>query len=130
MSAASAARPRSGSSILIVDDDPQIRRKFRMLLEKAGHSVTEAGNGRQAWRILEDQIFDLLVLDLSMPEMDGFELMSAAHLRFPQAKILIVSGYLNRTLLKIAGRLGATATLNKKHAPERLRSTVRRLLER
>lgn len=60
--------------ILIVDDEPHIRRILRFLLEQKGYRVEEAGNGRQALEIIRlADPPDLVLLDLMMPEMDGFE---------------------------------------------------------
>lgn len=59
-------------NILVVEDNPINQLIATRLLEKAGHSVRLADNGRVALEILRDQGFDLVLMDLSMPEMDGF----------------------------------------------------------
>ncbi|HSH27371.1 MAG TPA: response regulator [Wenzhouxiangella sp.] len=63
-----AHRPRR---ILLVEDNPVNARATRTVLEKRGHQVVTAENGRQALRILADQCFDLILMDIVMPEMDG-----------------------------------------------------------
>ena len=59
--------------ILIVDDDNAVRMTFRLLLEGAGHNVVVASDGRHGLDLLNAEAFDLLILDIFMPGMDGFE---------------------------------------------------------
>lgn len=63
----------SGRHILVVDDDPDIRGLVRELLDRRGFDVTEAGDGQEALRVLFDQRPDLVVLDVSMPGLDGWK---------------------------------------------------------
>ncbi|HVW18049.1 MAG TPA: response regulator transcription factor [Solirubrobacteraceae bacterium] len=62
----------NGARILVVDDDPDIRGLLRELLERAGAAVSEAGDGREALRMLYDARPELIVLDIAMPELDGW----------------------------------------------------------
>lgn len=59
--------------ILLVEDNPINQRVAARLLEKAGHRVTIAGNGREALSYVDTRAFDLVLMDVSMPEMDGLE---------------------------------------------------------
>jgi DNA-binding response OmpR family regulator len=61
-----------GASVLVVDDDVDVRALVSELLARAGYSVSQAPNGREALRLLYDQRPDLIVLDVSMPELDGW----------------------------------------------------------
>jgi len=74
---AGAAVCYSGSvksaEVLVVEDEDDVRRLVRVLLERAGHSVVEAANGLEALRRLEDDAPDLVVLDVAMPELDGWQ---------------------------------------------------------
>jgi len=63
----------SAHRILVVDDDPEVRSLVRTLLERAGATVREAGDGREALRIFFDARPDLVILDVEMPELDGWE---------------------------------------------------------
>lgn len=114
--------------ILVVDDDPQILKLFDRLLEKRGYSVRLLSSGADVIRTLRKDAFDLLVMDLSMPEPDGFELLKKIRKDMPGLRMLIVSGYLNGVLLQAASLLGAAATLEKNQAPALLVETVERLL--
>jgi CheY-like chemotaxis protein len=66
-----------GDGVLIVEDDPSTRDMLRRTLERAGWTVTEAENGRVALARLAERRPRLVLLDLMMPEMDGFELLEA-----------------------------------------------------
>lgn len=59
--------------ILVIDDEPALRRTLRSILEKAGHTVTEAGDGKQAIAVFAANPADLVLTDIIMPERDGIE---------------------------------------------------------
>jgi two-component system KDP operon response regulator KdpE len=65
--------PPTDKLILIVDDEPRMVRFVRMNLELEGYRVTEAGNGIETLEKVRDELPDLVLLDVMMPEMDGFE---------------------------------------------------------
>src|SRR5437870_6707638 len=62
-----------GTRVLVVDDDPDIRSLLRVLLERAGHQVVDAPDGKAALREVFDRRPDLVVLDVTMPELDGWK---------------------------------------------------------
>jgi CheY-like chemotaxis protein len=100
-------------SILVVDDDPDARCSFRRTLEEAGYLVVEAANGREAWKAVVDRFFDLVVLDISMPEQDGIEVICSIRAELPHVKVLAVSEFLGGAFLQAVKHLGATACLHK-----------------
>jgi len=69
--------PAAGRRILVVEDNPVNQVLARRLLAKRGHAVTTAGNGQEALLALEGQVFDLILMDVQMPIMDGFEATGA-----------------------------------------------------
>ncbi len=104
--------------ILIVDDESAVRVTIRLLLERAGHSVVTAGDGRDGFAIFAAEAFDLLLLDIFMPGMDGLETMRRVRQQRPLTPIIIISGNLARTdstsgpdFLTMATRLGAVRSL-------------------
>ena len=108
------------NSILIVDDDPQIRTLCKITLEGHGYYVREASNGKQALAAVQETSFDLIVLDLCMPDMDGLEFLKAVRVTLPQLKTVVISGFMGGTMLPAAKLLGGTATLAKPFSPDSL----------
>jgi CheY-like chemotaxis protein len=80
-------------SILVVDDDPAVRQLMRRILEKEGHTVIEAENGRRGLERLAKGIPSLILLDLMMPEMDGFEFLTRfrANPRFSETPVIVLT---------------------------------------
>jgi adenylate cyclase len=70
-----AEQNRDGGSVLVVDDDAVNRKMLTTLLEREGHRVTTAEDGRQALEALRDGAFDVVLLDIVMPEMDGYQVL-------------------------------------------------------
>jgi DNA-binding response OmpR family regulator len=78
-------------TILIVDDDPQIRAMCTTTLEESGYSVREASNGKKALAEIKKAACDLIVLDLSMPDVDGFEFLKAVRVEEPTLKVIAIA---------------------------------------
>jgi DNA-binding response OmpR family regulator len=78
---------------LIVDDESTIRLTLGALLKRAGYEVTSAENGHEAVALLEQQHFDLMLVDLKMPEMDGMQVVAAARQRQSDLAIIVLTGH-------------------------------------
>src|SRR5690349_5523773 len=83
---------RSKRQILVVDDDPAVRETISMLLVAAGYDVVVAEDGFAALSQLRKTLPHVIVSDLEMPRMTGFELLSVVRRRFPQILTLAMSG--------------------------------------
>jgi DNA-binding response OmpR family regulator len=79
--------------ILLVDDEASIRLTLGALLQRAGYTVTQAEHGEAAVALLEQHAFDLLLVDLKMPGMDGMQVVAAARQRQPDLAILVLTGH-------------------------------------
>jgi two-component system cell cycle response regulator CpdR len=79
--------------ILLAEDDESMRRFLAKALQNAGHDVESFGNGTDAHRKLKDDIFDILLTDIVMPEMDGIELARRAAELDPTLKIMFITGF-------------------------------------
>ena len=86
--------------ILLIEDDDPLRSVVREILAARGHAVTEAANGREALTLQAAGAFDLLILDIVMPEQDGLEVLQALRARGAGVKTIVTTG---------GGRIGATA---------------------
>ncbi|WP_119943444.1 response regulator [Neorhizobium sp. NCHU2750] len=79
--------------ILITEDEESLRRFVARALRLDGHETFEAGDGAEGLERLDEGSYDLLLSDIRMPVMDGIELAHQASARFPEMKILLMTGY-------------------------------------
>jgi DNA-binding response OmpR family regulator len=96
--------------ILVVDDDPGIRRFLEKLLQRRNHTVRCAENGRIAVAVCDDFQPEVLITDIMMPEKDGLETIMEFRNLFPRAKIIAISGdswYHTVNYLTVARQFGA-----------------------
>ena len=98
--------------ILIIDDDVNTRNPVRIRLKEDGHEVKEAENGSEGVAICRECLPDLVICDIMMPEMDGFETIRSLKKESPHLPILIISGSLP-AYLEMAPDLGADFILAK-----------------
>jgi len=124
------------AKILVIDDDSAVLATIRLLLERAGHSVVVAKDGRKGLAIFEAGDFDLLFLDIFMPGMDGLETMRLVHQQRPQTPVIVISGRplpsdssSGPDFLTMAIRLGAVSGLQKPFKPAALLAAVAGCLE-
>src|SRR5262249_25132536 len=79
--------------ILLVDDEASIRLTLGAMLQRAGYEVTSAENGAEAVAMLEQKPFDLLLVDLKMPGIDGMQVVEAARKRQADLAIIVLTGH-------------------------------------
>lgn len=122
--------------ILVVDDELAVQETIRLVLERAGHSVVTASDGRNCIALCQGGDFDLLFLDIFMPGMDGFETMRLVRERQPQLPIVVISGRpvawapeQTPDFLTMATKLGAVSSLQKPFRPADLLAAVARGLD-
>ena len=113
------------ATILLIDDDDQLRRLFHSALEDAGYRVLSAAGGKEGMRLLHDQVVDVIVVDIFMPDMDGLELIQLLRKSRCASKIIAISGRSGATdYLDIAKHLGAHDTLMKPFSLQELLDAV------
>jgi len=120
-----------GKSVLIVDDYMAVRKTIKELVQTLGLIPIEAENGLKAQEVLKNQPIDLVVTDLVMPEMDGFELTEAikndpALRRIP---VVIISTHADSKYIFRALRLGADDYLTKPPTPEMINTVLTRIFD-
>ncbi|HEY5706644.1 MAG TPA: response regulator [Terrimicrobiaceae bacterium] len=116
--------------ILIVDDEPNVRLTYRATLETEDFEVREASDASAALRELGERAFDLAILDMRMPEVDGLELLERMRELEIQTPVVIITAYGDIPHAVRAMKLGAIDFLQKPLTPEALRSIVGEILGR
>jgi CheY-like chemotaxis protein len=120
MGAGSGVTPQ----ILVVDDDENVRQAIRWMLEDEGYLVSEAADGSEALRLMREKPPDLVVLDLTMPEVDGYAVAAALQTREgPRIPILLITA--DGQAPAKAERINAFAYLRKPFAVKDFLSTIR-----
>ena len=116
------------SSILVVDDEEQIRRLICETLERAGYHVTEARDGKEALLLHRLAPADLVIMDILMPDQDGLETTVALRQESPDVKIIVITGGSDMigilNYLDVAKMLGAHRTLQKPFEMKTLLETI------
>jgi len=116
---------RAMATILIIDDEEQMRLFLQVALEGAGYRVLTAENGKHGLRLLEHQEADLVLVDIFMSEMDGLELIPLVRKMRPASRIIAISGGSGEwDYLDSAVYLGAHTTLKKPFSPQALLAAV------
>jgi CheY-like chemotaxis protein len=121
--------------ILVVDDDPMVCMAIEVYLERHSFHVTVADGGETGLRALEGSTFDLMIVDIFMPHMRGFESIRIFHERAPAIPLIAMSGYAFANLdspapdfLRMALELGATRCLRKPFTPVALLTVINECL--
>jgi YesN/AraC family two-component response regulator len=116
-------------SVVVCDDVPELRRLLREVLEEdeGMHVVGEAADGREAVEVIERLQPDVVILDLSMPQLDGLEAIPLIHQVAPAAEICIFSGFEEGKVAQVALRLKASRYVRKGAPLDDLRNAVREL---
>ena len=117
--------------ILVADDDPQMRRLVRSILERDGYRVTEAGDGLDALESVEKGQFDLMLLDIDMPRLDGLGVLEELRTRIKTAgvPVVVLTARTDDTEIRVL-ELGAQDFLSKPVQPQSLQARVKAVLRR
>lgn len=102
-------------AVMIADDHPIVRNAIKKFFIKKPHIdfCGEAKNGLELLRLIEEACPDIAVIDLEMPEMNGYDTISALHNNYPQIKTIAFSGFLDSVTQQRAIALGAFSTVSK-----------------
>jgi excisionase family DNA binding protein len=127
---ASASGTRPAPLVLIVDDDPRIREFVRVNLEMDGFAVREAGNAEEGLAALEAEPPDLILLDVMMPQVDGWEMLQRVRERHgvDSIQVIMFSGQVEENGTDQAEASGAQAFLGKPFNPQDLVTRAKDLL--
>jgi signal transduction histidine kinase len=114
--------------ILVVDDEETIREMVSKIINLIGHEVVTTGNGREALEILRSQPFSIMITDVKMPEMDGFELMKVVRDQFPGTPIICMTAHgATYNYTDVVG-VGATDYISKPFTIDEMRAKLNRVI--
>lgn len=116
-------------TIMLVDDESITLKRLRRILEKKGYGVSAYSHPTGALKQMESKIYDLVVSDVKMPEMDGMDLMIRIKNRFPGTEVILMTGYATIDKAVEATREGAFHYLAKPFTPEQFLEKVENALE-
>jgi CheY-like chemotaxis protein len=118
----------SNHQVLVVDDEESIRDVFMQLLQREGYEVTTAENGFEALLKLKESLPDVIISDLNMPKMSGFEFLSVVRRRFPKIPVIASSGAYGTRVVPTGVLADAFYAKGQDH-PEALLNTVADLIK-
>jgi len=119
---------RGAGSILVVDDEPALIELSSEILSQNGYHVFSANSGKQALEIIEKESIDLLLTDVIMPEIDGYQLASIVQKKYPAIKIQMVSGFSDDRHLNLVDDILHKDLIHKPYSSETLLTKIRELL--
>ena len=117
--------------VLLADDHSIVRAGLRRIVEESGDMVVvaEASDGREAIRQVEDSRPNVAVIDISMPDLDGLEVISRLNSRYPELPVLVLTMHEEGQYVVRAVEAGAKGYVTKQSAPEQLVTAIRKVLE-
>ncbi len=118
------------ANILVIDDEEVMRDSCKQILSRQGHHVKLAENGYQGLELLKEKSFDLVILDLKMPGIDGMEVLEKIKESSPETAVVVITGYATVESAVEAMRRGAYDFLPKPFTPEEFRLIIERALEK
>ena len=115
---------QKNTKVLVVDDHVLSRELFCEVLTSAGYAVRAASDGLNAIRHMEETRFDVVLTDVSMPQMDGLELLTKIRNRWPDSRVVVHSNMLTWRVARLARVEGAYACLPKSDNTIQLLKTI------
>ncbi len=117
------------TKVLIVDDSLFMRNHVARLLQDSGYETLQAANGLEALDNFCAQKPDIVIMDITMPHMNGLEALTRIRECNPEARVIIVTALSQKTVVSQALRLGAKDFLVKPFSPERLLAAIEKILK-
>jgi len=114
--------------ILVIDDEPNISNNLKRILGKKGYGVDLAVAKDEALEKIQANTYDLVLLDLKIPGVQGMELLKAVKKHVPEAKVIIITGYASIETAKESARLGITDYVHKPFTPDEIRHATENAL--
>jgi PAS domain S-box-containing protein len=115
--------------ILVIDDEPRIRDACRMVLEEMGFEVALASEGAQGLAMLQERHFDIILVDLMMPVLSGFDVLFQVRDKHPDTVVIVITGYATIEHSIEAMKKGAFDFIPKPFSPDQLRAVVNKSIK-
>ena len=119
--------------VLIVDDEPDIRKVVRMTLQKAGYDTLEAENGEKAIEVINSGenrlLLDVMICDIRMPKVNGIEAIAYFRQNYPRVPVIVLTGFPDTDMATSLLRQGVVDYLVKPVEGDKLKASVARAME-
>ena len=115
--------------ILIVEDEPAVRHLLVRALAEDGYAVTALGTAREAMQMIQNVDFEVIIVDMSLPDADGIDVVRQIHSDVPYVQVLAISGMMVADLPSAVRSAGAGATLMKPATSRMVRAAIQQLLK-
>lgn len=124
-------RKKEKPSLLIIEDDETMRKSLSRLFESEGYRVITASDGVQLSEFLDDSVINIIVLDVGLPWINGFELaeMMKSHADLKSIPLIFISAHTDQEMIKKGFAVGADDYITKPFDIEKIKKTVKALLE-
>ncbi len=119
----------SKGKILVIDDEDIVLRCCQRILTPEGYDVDISKNGMEGLKLLKDKAFDLVLVDIKMPEMDGMEVLKQIKKKWSDTQVIIITGYSTLESAIFAMKLGAYDYVEKPFTPDGLTSAVKKAFD-
>lgn len=116
------------SRVLVVDDEDALRMVLSSELSSSGYDVGTASDGDEAITVIQNKKFDLILLDIKMPKVDGFEVLKFVKKNFPNVKVIMLTGFADLKNAIESKKHGAEDFVSKPYDLVDLLTTIERVL--
>ena len=117
-------------TILVVDDEPSIREFLQIMLEREGYQVSCADNGKAAIKLFEQEQYNVVIADIRMPKVNGFEVLTEIKRLSPETKVIMITAFASFESAVESMKEGAYDYITKPFNIDEVKSTIRRALEK
>jgi len=115
--------------ILVIDDEPIVRISCERSLANMGYEIKSASSGKEGIELLEKEPFNLVLLDLKMPDMDGIEVLKKIREKWQETKVIMITGYSTVETAVKTLKLGAFSYIEKPFTPDTLLEAVKEVFD-
>lgn len=116
--------------ILVVDDEPVVLRCCQRILEDQGHTVHLVGSADEAIAAMEDEPFEILLVDIKMPIRDGIDLVREIKGKWPQTSVVVMTGYATPGTIRKSRSVKADRFISKPFTPDELLEILQTIISK